>query len=599
MSTTTGQTDTTRGAQTTQAVAVATPVPSGTYWSGTISDYYGGNTFTANCGQSNFAQQFGCIPVTVASSAAITGSPVKGQYFQLWGDLSKLPAVTATTINYGPSPFPSTAPTAAPGGTGTAAPGAPSALPSGMPNRAPDWTSTISDYYGGNTFTAGCGQSNFAAGYGCIPVTVTGVSVGTPAKGTHFELWGDLSKLPNITATYIVYSANGVFPSPGPSGAAMTQPQLTPIVAPTSGGGTGATYMNLQNAADGAPYTPFATNSVWRTKISANPTIASYSAAVVGNQFPNGKNTAGVRSTEAGTYDYSHPRFFATSADPVVTLKCVQYCGTPDNGGIPTTIHIPAQARPAAGGDGHLDVVQADGTDISMWTAVSPDGSYHTQFPGRNWQTGDVLSAGIVANCGNLSNGQGWLSTGPGPTAAGYCDQAGVVTAAELASGQINHALFVTGECAIGTQYPAENGASTDQCTSGVGPPLGGREWYDVPCATTQANSALHPWEKAILCALNQYGGYLGDDGAGGAHFTSGVGPELESEEPWYDYSGQNYTSPFAQLASQGWYSFSLSNVRGSASGTRWVGADPWQPAGVDFQSHIHWLAPCSAQGSC
>lgn len=571
------------GTVSTQAVAVGTPLPSGTYWAGTISDYNGGNTFGANCGQSNFAQGFGCIPVTVASGATITGTPVKGQYFQLWGDLSKLPAVTATTISYGPNPYPSSPPTTAPA-TG------PTAAPSGMPNRPPDWTNTVSDYNGGNSFTAGCGQSNFAQGYGCIPVTVTGTSIGTLAKGTHFELWGDLTKLPNVTATYIIYSANGVFPSPAPSGAATANPTSSPTSLPTAPP-SGTTYGNLQNAADWATsYTPFASNSIWNTKVSAHPTIASYSAAVVSYQFPGGQNGAPVRANEAGQYDYNHPRFFATAADPLVTLHCTQYCGAPDNGGIPQAIHIPAKARPAGGADAHFDVVQADGTDITAWGAATPS---------RNWQTGDVLSANNIANCGNMGSGQGWLTGGPGPTAAGYCDQAGIVTAAELASGHIAHALFVTGECAVGSQYPAENGASTQPCTSGVGPPLGGREWYDVPCATTQSNGALRPWEKAILCAFNEYGAYMGDNLGGGAHFTSGVGPEVESEEPWYDFNGQGYISPFAQLASQGWSSFAIAGAKGSASGTRWVGADPWQPSGVDFPNHLHWLAPCSAQGSC
>jgi len=31
----------------------------------------------------------------------------------------------------------------------------------------------------------------------------------------------------------------------------------------------------------------------------------------------------------------------------------------------------------------------------------------------------------------------------------------------------------------------------------------------------------------------------------------------------------------------------------------RWIGADPWNPSGVNFAAHLHWLAPCSAQGAC
>jgi hypothetical protein len=347
-------------------------------------------------------------------------------------------------------------------------------------------------------------------------------------------------------------------------------------------------FANAQDYPTG--FTPYAASSVWRTPISAHPTIASYSAAVVAAQFPGGRNSTPVRANEAGQWDYNHPRYFASAADPLVNVACTQYCGAADNGGVPKQIHIPAQARPAGGGDGHFDVVQPDGTEISMWAATTPS---------SNWTNGATVHAANVANCGSFASGQGWLASGPGPTAAGYCDDAGIVTAAELVSGQINHALFIIGACAVGSQYPSEYAASTDRCTSGVGPPLGGREWYDVPCATTQADSTLHPWEKAILCALNQYGAFVGDDLGGGSTFVGGVAPQMESEEPWYDFYGSNYTSPFAALAYQGWYSFAIANAHPAVNGTRWVGADPWQPADVNFAAHIHWLDPCSARGTC
>jgi hypothetical protein len=573
----------------TQAVTTAaTPLPAGTYWSGTVSGV-GSNGINANCGQSNFAQGYGCLPVSTAG-AKVTGSPVVGQYFQMWGDLSHLPNITATTINYGPTQFPTVAPTAGP----TAAPTSnATATPAGMPAGAPSWTGTVSNV-GSNWFTANCGQSNFAQGYGCIPVTLaTGAKlVGTEAVGAYFELWGTVSP-PNVTATYVLFSATP-FTSPTPSGGATSTPSPKPSTAATPANTpppSGSTFMGFANAQDWpVSFTPYASNSPFNTRVSVNPTFLANSAAIVAAQFPNGTNDGNIRANEAGQYDYAHARFFAKASDPVVALHCSQYCGAPDNGGIPATIHIPAVARPARGGDAHLDVVQPDGTDITMWGANSPGG---------NWTTGATVTAANIANCGSFASGQGWLPSGPGPTAVGYCTNAGIVTAAELAAGQINHAVIITGECAVGSQYPVERGGTTGQCTSGVGPPLGGREWYDVPCATTQANGALHPWEKALLCALNQYGGYMGDNGNGGVHFTGGVNPGVESEEAWYDFFGPGYTSPFAVLASQGWYSITIANAIGSASGTRWFGADPWRPSGVNFPAHIHWLAPCSAQGSC
>jgi hypothetical protein len=444
------------------------------------------------------------------------------------------------------------------------------------------WSGTVSDI-SVNGIIANCGQSNFSEGYGCLPVVTTGAAItGTAQRGGYFQMWGDLSKLPNITATTINY-ASTAFPATAPS----SSPSASSTAAATT---TSGTFMSFSNAQDySTSFVPYASNSVWNTPVSTHPTYLSSSAAIVAAQFPGGNNTQTIRANEAGVYDYSHPRYFASNADPVVALRCTLYCGAPDNGGVPATSHIPALARPALGSDAHIDVVQADGTEICAWGVTQP---------GANWATGQTLTALNIANCGSFSSGAGWLSNGPGPTAAGFALQAGIITAAELIAGQINHAIFITGQCAIGSQYPSEPGASTDQCTSGLGPPLGGREWYDVPCSTTQANSALRPWEKAILCAMNIYGGYMGDDVGGGSTFT-GTGAGVESEEPWYAYQGPGYTSPFAPLAAQGWGTIHMLNVIGNQSGTRWVGADPWQPAGVNFAAHIHWLDPCSARGAC
>jgi hypothetical protein len=364
---------------------------------------------------------------------------------------------------------------------------------------------------------------------------------------------------------------------------------VTPIVSPTSGSVAAQSTAVFVNAEDyPTSFTPYASTSPFNTKVSANPTFLATSATIVANQFPGGLNTQTIRANEAGIYDYGHPRFIAAATDPVVSLKCTLYCGAPDNGGMPATVHVPAVARPAGGSDSHMDVVQPDGTDITMWGVTKPS---------ANWQSGQTLSALNIANCGSIVSGTGWLATGPGPTAAGYCTNAGIITAAELIAGQINHAIIITGQCAVGAQYPSEVGASTQQCTSGIGPPLGGREWYDVPCSTTQASTSLEPWEKAILCALNVYGGYMGDNGGGGQYFT-GTGAGVEDEEPWYDFDGPGYTSPFAPLAAQGWQSVKVQSY-GSAMGTRWIGASPWNPSGVNFPAHIHWLAPCSAQGTC
>lgn len=373
--------------------------------------------------------------------------------------------------------------------------------------------------------------------------------------------------------------------------AGTTTTSSLPVSAATPGASSLTQANGLQNGVEWpATFTPYAATSVWNAPVSANPTLASYSAAVVAHQFPSGQNDQAFRTNEAGIYDYSHPVFYASASDPVVNVVCNQYCDAVDNGGVPAQIHVPAAARPAGGGDHHLDVVQPDGTEISMWDVQG------VAYPGSNWTSGSTLTAGAVVDCGNFTGGTGLAVHGPGSTAGGACDAAGLVQANELLAGHINHALFVVAECAVGAQYPAFAGATTAQCSSGVGPPLGGRMWYDVPDATTDANPNLQPWEKAVLDALHDYGAYLEDDDGGGAYAT-GILPETESKEPMVDF-GQ--PDPFAALAAQGWTAISIPNADGHGNARqRWIGANPWQPAGVDLPDHIHWLAPCSAQGTC
>ena len=436
------------------------------------------------------------------------------------------------------------------------------------PSGTPSYTGVVSGIglSGTSGFTANCGHVNFG-GYGCIPVTTTNATiVGSIAVGAYFEVWGTVVP-PNVTATYVVFSPTP-FPSPSPS--------PTPVAgcagAPALGNG-------VEYAAGWAPYS--CTTSPWNLHVSSSPRYATNSSAVIATEFGSG-NTQPVRSEEAGPYDYGHPVYYASASDPLVNLHCTAYCNTADNGGLPASMHIPAQARPAGGSDAHMAVIQPDGTEIDLWA---------TNSPSSNWTSGATVTAQAIANCGNFVTGSGFTPTGPAATAGGACLGAGLLRANELASGSIGHALFLIAQCAVGWQYPAFPNASTNGCTSGGGPPLGGRLWYDVPDATTAANTNLKPWEKAILNALHDYGGYLEDDVSGGAS-VSGIAFLAESgEAPWA--FGQ--TDPFSSLVSQGWSTIPV----GGALDMRYLGASPWQPGNVNFAAHLHWLDPCSAHATC
>jgi hypothetical protein len=357
---------------------------------------------------------------------------------------------------------------------------------------------------------------------------------------------------------------------------------VPPVMAPPSALSCG-TEPPLQNGVLYATgWAPFACpGSPWNTRVSVSPTYASYSGAVIATEFANG-NTQPVREEEAGPYDFSHPIYYASTSDPVVSLQCTLYCNTVDNGGYPATMYLPALARPAGGSDAQMAVIQPNGTEIDFWTTTTPS---------ANWTTGATVTAKAIANCGSFTTGSGFLPTGPAATAGGSCLATGYLRANELAAGSIDHALELVSQCAVGWQYPAYPNATTSACTSGTGAPLGGHLWYDVADTTTNANAALQPWEKAILNALHDYGGYLEDDVGGGASPSGIAFLAASGEAPWV----YGHPDPFAMLASQGWYAVTVS---GSFT-PRYVGADPWQPAGVNFAAHFHWLDPCAARGSC
>lgn len=335
-------------------------------------------------------------------------------------------------------------------------------------------------------------------------------------------------------------------------------------------------------------FRPYAPTSPWNTKVSARPRIALYSAGVISREFASA--TAMIRNQEAGPNDYGRPIFYATNADPLINVVCNKYC--------PTTIplsqmRIPAKARPSGGTDAMMAVIQPNGQEDDFWAAYGSPGSDpkwtapHDEQT-RDWRTGDTLTAGAAADCGNFITGTGFIAKPPGADAGGSCLAGGIIQANELAAGHIDHALFVLLECAIGDQYPATKGAITQQCTSGIGAPLGGRLWLDIPAAQIEKMPGLAPWEKAILVAFNEYGGYFIDNGSGGPYAT-GFGLMLASTQAPYSF-GQ--PDPFARL---GWQP-----VRPAGSLlTRWIAADSWHPAGIDFAAHMHWLDVCSAEARC
>lgn len=387
--------------------------------------------------------------------------------------------------------------------------------------------------------------------------------------------------------------------------------------ASVSDGGCSSCQPPANGTMWGPQFVPYSAQSIWNTPLpSVQHTYASDSAAIIAVQFPSSTNTySSLEGDEPNQYDPSNQGYFATASDPVVNIDCSgsNSCGP----NVPATMHIPATAHiNASNNDNIMFVVQPDGTEIDFYCWDVYDG-HNCEPPGWSsqgdgtWSDGDTISGAWTTNCGNFFSGAGWDGAGSasdgahalGYGAGGNCAGAGLLNASELSAGVINHALQILTACTQNAAvYPGYWEASGPNPCTGAAPPIGYRLWYDVACSDTQANAALDPWETAILCALNVYGGFVTDNGSDQGAMQPGFGIRDLGEVPSFEFGTGDQ---WAQLSSQGWSPYAVggdwtsSFPRWGLSGPHSDGNGNWMPPGVDFSSHMHYLDPCVTQGTC
>lgn len=373
-----------------------------------------------------------------------------------------------------------------------------------------------------------------------------------------------------VAAAPVSGSAAAVNPGKS-SPSTPSNPSVTSTPPPVA-----AASVALSNAVEWpASFRPYGPTSIWNKALPANPTLYPNSDAIVSVAEQNDPGPT-LRTQEYGN-DVSHPVVFASNSDPVVTAHCTLYCGNVQD----YQLHIPAKARPAAGPDHHLAVIQPDGTEDDFW---------ELQSSGNDWQSGQTLTYQGGVQCGNFYNGPGWAKDAA--TAGNACLAGGLIRAAEVQSGTINHALFLVLSCTDPNAFvfPATNGGA--HCT-GAGPnvPNGARIWLDVPDATIAA-MGLPAWQKAILTAMHDYGGYVMD--VGGSNTTKATGLMNVMFEDNASYAAFGQSSPMDQFAqSNGWNPVSVGGA------TRYIAQpDPWNP-GINWAQHLHIVDPCYGQGTC
>lgn len=231
------------------------------------------------------------------------------------------------------------------------------------------------------------------------------------------------------------------------------------------------------------PWRPFASTSPFNVPVVRSPVLDPNSTAMVGRIARDGMGYANL-------VEFGIPVYEAGPSTPQATVRCTITEWGPCPFG-PAPRPIPPSARPSAGSDGAMVVVdRATGTIDEYWRAAPTADGWTTAWGAINSLTGS-----------------GW---GGGSTGAGASRLAGVVRVAEIQAGSIPHALVVQSDnvCAGIVRAPAvkTDGDSTrPDCI-----PEGARLQLD-PTIDVAAIPGITPGEVTVARALQVYGAYLID----------------------------------------------------------------------------------------
>ena len=316
-----------------------------------------------------------------------------------------------------------------------------------------------------------------------------------------------------------------------------------------------------------ACWRPYAETSPFNREVPANPRLLSNSTAIVDRLVGWGDVQDLTAGHSESNGDWWHPIYYAQPGDPLYTVKCTRWVSSCEVHG--DLVPIPAKAKPASAGDGHMTVIdQTSGVEYDFWQVHSKPaggGTLEISHGGKTLIGGDGL--------------------GSNATAAHFGLAAGIIRGEEMLAGEINHALFSQIKCSSGEAvYPAAPGTSAAPCTTfGLSnkdaPPLGSRLWLAMSEAQINA-LAVPPWKKTILRAMANYGVIIGDTMNGnsswgiqaesGASYTS-----FGAKDPWDTVGEQAGAPPYS-----GGFVFDVDK-------------------GIDWGRYLRVLDPCVSKGTC
>ncbi len=240
--------------------------------------------------------------------------------------------------------------------------------------------------------------------------------------------------------------------------------------------------------------------------VPAGATVDSQSAVMVARLAEEVDEKGWAISTK----EYTVPLFRAAPSTEKKTVR-VRTRGTVHR------VPIPAAAFPSPGSDGHLAVIDPR------------SGCEYDFYRGRRLADGSWEAENFNAL---PTSGSGIYPRGLATRASGFANAAGLITAAEIQRGRIEHAL-VFSMPSTRAGGPVRPATSSDGSTSGAGAiPEGARLQLDPALSLER----LAPWQRVIARALQRYGMYLAD--TGGAVGLYAQHPESAGDEfryPWGD----------------------------------------------------------------
>ena len=314
---------------------------------------------------------------------------------------------------------------------------------------------------------------------------------------------------------------------------------------------------------------PYSEDSPFNRPVTPDARVVSNSQAIVDRWVGFGSlNAPKFNTGTAGTsYDYEHPIYYSSRRDPIYEVRCQQWVSSCEVHGM--RVRIPSRAKPAAGSDGHLTVIDArSGWEYDFWQVTGKPrggGALKVGHGGRTELGGDGLDSNA--------------------TAAHFGLAAGVIRPEELAAGEINHALFMVVNCTNGTSVaPAHAGTSGRSCSS-IGqsnanaPRMGEHFVLDMTDAEINALPTA-AWRKTILRAMAHYGLYVGDTGGGFLKLQSGASwTSFGRTDPWRKL-GNKLDVPTWSEGGRTFHAFDLRST-------------------IDWRSRMEIVDPCVAQGTC